>query len=74
MIKEEFILAVNKAITVKDESDLNIVNLVIKRCYIRGFTVNDAVRYCKCLEEVNPALDETVALKRMDQISAKYPP
>jgi hypothetical protein len=30
-----------------------------------GFTVNEAIEYCKCLEEINPDLDESVALNRM---------
>ena len=40
----------------------------------RGFTHQDALRYCRCFEEVNPALGEDTALARMKAIDAKYPP
>jgi hypothetical protein len=40
----------------------------------RGFTVEDAVAYVRCIEDVNPDLDEDVALARMSEISKKYLP
>ena len=39
------------------------------RClYMSGFTLAEAKDYIHCFEEVNPDLDEEVALKRMDKI------
>jgi len=38
----------------------------------RGFTVEDAAAYVLCIEDVNPELDEDVALARMHKISNKY--
>ena len=38
----------------------------------RGFTVEDAYQFMLCTEEVNPDLDEDVALARMSEISKNY--
>jgi hypothetical protein len=40
--------------------------------YKRGYTKDDAVRYLYVTEEVDPDLDEDVALARMKRISDKY--
>jgi len=37
-----------------------------------GFSVDDAVAYCRCLEELSPDLDEEVALTRMARLRARY--
>ena len=41
---------------------------VIAHLYNSGFTISEAVAYCECMEEFNPTLDESVALKRMYDI------
>jgi hypothetical protein len=43
------------------------------RLHRDGFSVDDAVAYLSCMEEVDPSLDEDVALERMNSIRAKYP-
>ena len=37
-----------------------------------GFSADDAVAYCRCLEELSPDLDEEVALTRMARLRARY--
>lgn len=37
------------------------------------FTVDDAVRYGRCWEEVSPNLEEETALRRMREIGSRYP-
>jgi hypothetical protein len=55
-------------------SDLVPILNQIDRMKDRGFTVEDAVAYVRCIEDVNPDLDEDVALARMSEISKKYLP
>jgi len=44
-----------------------------EQCLARGFTLEDTVAFLRATEEVNPELDEEVALRRMHAIEAKYP-
>jgi hypothetical protein len=37
----------------------------------RGWHVEDIVAWNRCLEEVNPELDEAIALRRMDEIERR---
>jgi len=37
------------------------------------FSLEDAISYMRCTEEVSPFLDEDLALSRMKKISSKYP-
>lgn len=55
-----------------NEDFINEIKASIERLEKRWFTIDDAVAYMKCTEELNPSLDEDVALKRMDKISSKY--
>lgn len=55
-----------------DVGDLSHVGRCIEQTHNEGFSVEDSVAYCKCLEEVNPTLDEDIALARMDRIRSKY--
>lgn len=41
--------------------------------WLKDFSVEDAIRYAKCWEEVSPDLDEQRALDEMKAIGAKYP-
>ncbi len=45
----------------------------VGRLFDDDFSLNDAVTYARCWEEVFPDLDEDVALARMARIGAKYP-
>lgn len=38
----------------------------------QGYSNGDAFAYLRCLEHVDPDLDETIALRRMAEISRKY--
>jgi len=40
----------------------------------RGWAPEDVLAYAINLEHVNPVLEEDVALKRMAEVSKKYPP
>jgi hypothetical protein len=53
-------------------SDSESIAGVVRDLQSRGFSVDDAVAYCKCTEEANPALPEGVALKRMARIANRY--
>jgi len=54
-------------------SDLVPILNEIDRMKDRSFTVEDAADYVLCIEDVNPELDEDVALFRMNNIAKKYP-
>lgn len=58
---------------IEDERDRNVIMANMYQFYDDEFTVNDAVAYLKCMEEVSPELEEEVALARMKRISDKYP-
>jgi len=44
----------------------------LRSLYNEGFTKEDAVAYCMCMEEVSPDMYENVALAKMSKIRAKY--
>lgn len=50
------------------EEDRESILRVIRLCLENGFTTGETVRYCRCFEEVNPDLDECIALDRMAKI------
>lgn len=54
------------------KSDLDSIYRCICDCFCRGMSLNDAIKYVKCLEHYNEKLPEDLALKRMKEISAKY--
>ena len=51
----------------------DVVTREIAKCYQLNYAVYDVVNYMMCWEELNPDLDEDVALKRMARIRARYP-
>lgn len=53
--------------------DFAATHEAVEQCYDDGFSMDDALSYCRNLEHVNPDLDEEIALTRMHQIAAKYP-
>lgn len=70
--EQDFVIKVmNRIPEIKMENDPDFISK-IKYLYRRGFTVDDAVAYCQCFEEVNPELSEDVALKRMNVLIDKY--
>lgn len=50
-------------------NDVKSVKQGIAECFFFGFTETNAVRWSRCTEEVNPDLDEDIALSRMKKIS-----
>ena len=70
--EQAFVIKVMNGIPeIKVENDSDFI-AKIKYLYRRGFTVDDAVAYCQCFEEVNPELPEEVAFKRMNVLIDKY--
>jgi hypothetical protein len=45
---------------------------LISDLYQNGWAVIDAARYISCLEEINPELDEALAISRMQKLVDKY--
>lgn len=56
---------------ITDADDVARLDRSIEGMQGRGFTVCDAVELCWCIENVNPELDEDIALKRMARIEAR---
>lgn len=54
------------------ERDRELTDRLLRRHYAKGWHIDDAVAFCKCLEDVNPTLDEAVALSRMTALRIKY--
>jgi hypothetical protein len=55
----------------EDEYDKEIVRQVVEDFRLEGWTVDETVRYCRCLEHVDPSLDEATAITRMSRIRAE---
>lgn len=70
--KSTFVATVLARLTVKDPQDLEAVKGGILNCFLKGFTVSDAVAYMGLCEEVNPDISEETALRLMAGIDAKY--
>ena len=49
-----------------------LVRMTIAQLHGRGFSEIDAVRYVRCIEHMDPSLDEDVALGRMKVLTDKY--
>lgn len=64
--KNEFVERVMARLpTLTDNTDIELFKADIARRYVDGWTENECVRYCMCMEEVDPNLDEDIALTRM---------
>lgn len=72
MKADEYIAAVRARLPDFPAEEAEGIDQCILQLYRSGFTVKDAAAYCRCMEEVNPSLDEDVALKRMSYIRSKY--
>lgn len=44
----------------------------VVRLYEDGFTIQDAVKFMRCFEDINPELDEDIALRKMNSLKEKY--
>lgn len=56
---------------IEDEQDFAVVKKMIPTFYERGWTVTETVKFFLCMQEVNPFLNEEVALTRMSEIEAR---
>lgn len=66
---EKFLAAVRKQLPdITDERDAEVMDLNILQLQEEGWTVDEAVSYSKCFEEVNPQLEERAALQSMRTI------
>lgn len=52
------------------------VEMSIKDCWVKGFTVLDGARYCRLMEHIqaynNPEWTEEYCLQEMDRLTQKY--
>lgn len=58
---------------IADEQDKKMIEANVKQLIALGVKLEDIIAYMKCHEEVNPELDEAIALRRMKAIADKYP-
>ena len=66
---DEFKKAVmDKLPAIPDKRDYEATERGCGRLYEDGFTVEQAIRFSLCTEEVSPELDEDIALKKMHNI------
>lgn len=73
MTVNEFVTAVRSNLPSIAESESSIVNRGIERLHASGFSLTDAVAYTRCIEDVTPFLEESLALARMKTVLSKYP-
>jgi hypothetical protein len=52
--------------------EILFMKCMIAGMHTHGWLCSDAIAYCKCMEEVNPSLDEDLAISRMARIRSKY--
>lgn len=55
-----------------DDECLYTILRFIKSAQFCGWSDEDIVSFCRCMEEINPQLSENVALERMKAIHNKY--
>lgn len=72
MEHDEFIQAVFERLPSLEPDDKAHITALVSRFFHKGWTLEDAIAYCRCTEEVNPTLDEDIALTRMNVLSLKY--
>jgi len=70
--QDEYITAVMSRLPDIDPKEIKYVLMCCEQCQREGFSIEDAARYCRCTEHVNPDLDEDIALARMAKIRSKY--
>lgn len=70
--EDQFVKRVfTKLPTIPEEDDRRAVREAAIGLFHEKWTENDAVEFLRCLEHVNPLLDEQVALARMSKIRAR---
>jgi len=52
--------------------DLGFIKSMAFQLESEGFSINDAVSYLSCTQEISPYMDEDVALERMYNLRIKY--
>lgn len=62
----------NQLPVIEDSLDLKMIQSEIETLIQKGWSPNDVIAYVSCMEEVNPMLDEFVAISRMSNILSKY--
>ena len=72
MSQDEYTAAVMAQLPEIDPEELKFVLMGCAQSQREGFSVDDAARYLRCTEHVNPDLDEDIALARMAKIRSKY--
>lgn len=55
------------------DEDIALALEVLGECFDWDFSPSDAVKYCRCVENFSPTLEEETALARMRLIGEKYP-
>jgi len=55
-----------------EPDDIPLVRATAEDLLKRGFSADDAVRYLRCMEEVNPDYPEDKAIRRMKELMEKY--
>lgn len=68
---QKIILAL-PAYAINNEYDLNSIIMVANDLYNKNWTLDDIISFLYCMEEVNPLLDEEIALTRMKRLDIKY--
>ncbi len=70
---EQFVSAgIARLPAIPDPHDLAAVRCGLRGMCLEGFTLEDAVAFSRCLQEVDPTLDEAEALARMAAIRSRY--
>jgi len=73
MDKQTFLSDVlSKLLIIQNDRDLKLVSECVAYFIDEGWSPEDVVAYCKCFGEVDPGLDEAVAVNRMEKILNKY--
>lgn len=75
--KDQFIARVASIVLVDmpadaTDHDRETVRWSAETAWDAGADIHDAVAYCRTFEEVNPALDEEIALGRRFELRVKY--
>lgn len=68
---KQFKDAVMARLTIINENDAMNVRDGCENLYFDGYTVDEAVKHCRNLEEVNPTLSEETALKHISALKEK---
>lgn len=72
-VERLFVIEVRSWLPPIPNEDSDSVDRGIAQLFEMGFSINDAVAYTRCTEEVNPELEEEPALAKMKEIGSKYP-